>query len=87
MLNNDDDFSGYLANVTPYEVFTYGIDNEAQFMAKILMNLFGVEFDLSTPFGDYHVKSPYVGRFNISNIMAAIIVGVKVPQWKKLLML
>ena len=25
VLNNDDDFSGYLANVTPYEVFTYGM--------------------------------------------------------------
>ncbi|MCI2954184.1 MULTISPECIES: UDP-N-acetylmuramoyl-L-alanyl-D-glutamate--L-lysine ligase [Staphylococcus] len=74
VLNNDDDFSGYLASVTPYEVFTYGIDNEAQFMAKnINESLQGVEFDLSTPFGDYHVKSPYVGRFNISNIMAAII--------------
>ncbi|MBL7565601.1 UDP-N-acetylmuramoyl-L-alanyl-D-glutamate--L-lysine ligase [Staphylococcus saccharolyticus] len=74
VLNNDDDFSKYLASVTPYEVFTYGIENEAQFMAKnINESLHGVEFDLSTPFGDYHVKSPYVGRFNISNIMAAMI--------------
>ena len=54
--------------------YLHGIDNEAQFMAKnINESLQGVEFDLSTPFGDYHVKSPYVGRFNISNIMAAII--------------
>lgn len=74
VLNNDDDFSEYLASVTPYEVFTYGIDNEAQFMAKnINESLQGVKFDFSTPFGDYKVESPYVGKFNISNIMAAII--------------
>lgn len=38
VLNNDDDFSDYLASVTPYEVFTYGITHEAQFMAKTLKN-------------------------------------------------
>ncbi|MGT2653170.1 hypothetical protein ACVQ9Z_12170 [Staphylococcus aureus] len=32
--NNDDSFSEYLRTVTPYEVFSYGIDEEAQFMAK-----------------------------------------------------
>lgn len=74
VINNDDDFSEYLRTVTPFEVFTYGIDNEAQFMAKnINETLQGVTFDLATPFGDYTVKSPYVGKFNIANIMAAII--------------
>ncbi len=34
VLNNDDSFSEYLRTVTPYEVFSYGIDEEAQFMAK-----------------------------------------------------
>ena len=42
VLNNDDDFSKYLASVTPYEIFTYGIDHDAQFMAKILKNLYKV---------------------------------------------
>ncbi|RNB38659.1 hypothetical protein EDM29_15215, partial [Staphylococcus aureus] len=74
VLNNDDDFSEYLASVTPYEIFSYGIDNDAQFMAKnIKESLQGVDFDFDTPFGTYRVKSPYVGKFNISNIMAAII--------------
>lgn len=74
VLNQDDEFSEYLASVTPYEIFTYGIDNEAQFMAKnINESLQGVEFDFVTPFESYHVKSPYVGKFNISNIMAAMI--------------
>lgn len=74
MLNNDDSFSEYLRTVTPYEVFSYGIDEEAQFMAEnIQESLQGVSFDFVTPFGTYQVKSPYVGKFNISNIMAAMI--------------
>ena len=34
VLNNDDDFSKYLETVTPFEILTYGIDNEAQFMPQ-----------------------------------------------------
>lgn len=78
VLNNDDSFSEYLRTVTPYEVFSYGIDEEAQFMAKnIQESLQGVSFDFVTPFGTYPVKSPYVGKFNISNIMAAMIAVVE----------
>ncbi|TBW67899.1 Mur ligase family protein, partial [Staphylococcus epidermidis] len=74
VLNNDDDFSEYLASVTPYEVFTYGIDNDAQFRAiNVEESLQGVKFEFDTPFGSYQVESPYVGKFNISNIMAAMI--------------
>ena len=36
-------------------------------------SLQGVQFDFATPFGTYHVSSPYVGKFNISNLMAAMI--------------
>ena len=42
VLNNDDDFSKYLETVTPFEILTYGIDNEAQFMLKISKNLYKV---------------------------------------------
>ena len=42
-------------------------------MAKnIKESLQGVEFEFCT-FGSFPVRSPYVGRFNISNIMAAMI--------------
>lgn len=57
VLNNDDDFSDYLASVTPYEVFTYGITHEAQFMAKnIKESLQGVEFEFCTPFGSFQLN-------------------------------
>ncbi|MGV3243587.1 UDP-N-acetylmuramoyl-L-alanyl-D-glutamate--L-lysine ligase [Staphylococcus sp. 11262D007BW] len=74
IINNDDDFSTYLKSVTPFETLTYGIETEAQFTARnIKESLQGVSFDFETPFGTFPVKSPYVGRFNISNIMAAIL--------------
>ncbi|WP_069994988.1 UDP-N-acetylmuramoyl-L-alanyl-D-glutamate--L-lysine ligase [Staphylococcus caeli] len=74
VLNNDDTFSEYLASVTPYEVFTYGVTNDAQFTAsQINESLQGVAFNFNTPEGTFYVKSPYVGLFNVSNIMAAII--------------
>ncbi|UEX89544.1 UDP-N-acetylmuramoyl-L-alanyl-D-glutamate--L-lysine ligase [Staphylococcus ratti] len=74
IVNNDDAFSKYLKTVTPYETLTYGIDTESQFMAtNIQESLQGVTFDFVTPFGVYPVSSPYVGRFNIANLMAAML--------------
>ncbi|NWK84412.1 UDP-N-acetylmuramoyl-L-alanyl-D-glutamate--L-lysine ligase [Staphylococcus sp. GSSP0090] len=74
VLNNDDAFSEYLASVTPFEVFTYGVTNDAQFTARhINESLQGVQFTFNTPEGAFQVKSPYVGLFNVSNIMAAMI--------------
>ncbi|ARJ51453.1 UDP-N-acetylmuramoyl-L-alanyl-D-glutamate--L-lysine ligase [Staphylococcus lutrae] len=74
IVNADDPFSTHLKTVTPYECITYGIEQEAQFMAThIQESLQGVTFDFVTPFGTYPVRSPYVGRFNISNLMAAML--------------
>ncbi|OEL03951.1 UDP-N-acetylmuramoyl-L-alanyl-D-glutamate--L-lysine ligase [Staphylococcus casei] len=74
VLNNDDTFSEYLETVTPFETFTYGIHHKAQFMAEqIIESLQGVHFKFVTPLGIFEVKSPYVGMFNVSNIMAAMI--------------
>ncbi len=74
VLNQDDGFSEYLASVSPFESFTYGINNKAQFMAEnINESLQGASFNFVTPEGNFYVKSPYVGLFNVSNIMAAMI--------------
>ena len=74
VLNRDDAFSHYLESVTPFEVFTYGIEQEAMFMAtNIQASLQGVTFDFKTPWGTFPVTSPYVGHFNIANLMAAMI--------------
>ncbi|MCQ9290274.1 UDP-N-acetylmuramoyl-L-alanyl-D-glutamate--L-lysine ligase [Staphylococcus hyicus] len=74
IVNADDAFSNYLKEVTPYETLTYGIEAQAQFMAtNIHETLQGVTFDFVTQFGTYSVRSPYVGRFNIANLMAAML--------------
>ena len=39
VLNNDDDFSDYLASVTPMKYLHMVLHTEAQFMAKTLKNL------------------------------------------------
>jgi UDP-N-acetylmuramoyl-L-alanyl-D-glutamate-L-lysine ligase len=57
-------------------VFTYGIENEAQFMAQnINESLQGVTFDFNNTRRRTItvVNRHMLGRFNISNIMAAII--------------
>lgn len=74
ILNADDKFSKELIPVTPFEIFTYGIDNEADFMAKnIRESIRGVEFTLVTSFGEYEVHSPYLGKFNVLNLLASIL--------------
>ncbi|CZR99270.1 UDP-N-acetylmuramoyl-L-alanyl-D-glutamate--L-lysine ligase [Clostridioides difficile] len=40
---------------------------------EIMPSLVGSEMCIRDRFGSFPVKSPYVGRFNISNIMAAMI--------------
>src|SRR5690606_29772069 len=74
ILNADDPYIKELIPVTPFEIFTYGIDNEADFMAKdIEESISGVRFTLETPFGSYKVQSPYLGKFNVLNLLASII--------------
>lgn len=74
ILNADDPFSNELESVTPFEIFTYGIDNEADFMAKnIDESINGVNFTLETPYGDFQVNSPYIGKLNVLNLLASIL--------------
>ncbi|MCI8456141.1 MAG: UDP-N-acetylmuramoyl-L-alanyl-D-glutamate--L-lysine ligase, partial [Mammaliicoccus sciuri] len=49
-------------------------DNEADCMAKdIEESISGVRFTLVTPFGSYKIQSPYLGKFNVLNLLASII--------------
>lgn len=73
VLNADDVFSSELEQVTEREVLTYGIDNEADIYAThIEFQLGCTTFILNTPVGSFNVRSPYTGKFNVSNLMAAI---------------
>jgi len=72
VLNNDDPASETLKAATAVPVWTYGIDQEADFMAKnIRMTPSGTRFDMVTPSGDVAISVKLVGKFNVYNALAA----------------
>lgn len=74
ILNADDAWSTIFENMTPHEVVTYGMSSAADFYpTDIDGNLEGFNFTLNTPEGTYYVSSPFIGEFNIQNLMCAII--------------
>src|SRR5699024_12597113 len=73
-LNADNTFSKELDSITSFEIFTYVIDNEADFIAQnINESINCATFTLTTPFGEYEVESPYLGKFNILNLLASLL--------------
>ena len=73
ILNADDPWSIELAKMTPHPVYTYGIQNEAQFMAKdIQLTHEGTAFTLYCIEGQFKVSMKLLGEFNVSNALAAI---------------
>lgn len=74
ILNNDDPWSERFQKMTPHEVITYGMDDSADFYpTDIEGNLEGFNFTLNTPEGAFPVESPFIGEFNIQNMMCAVI--------------
>ncbi|WP_398574631.1 Mur ligase family protein, partial [Staphylococcus epidermidis] len=54
LLNNHHHFSHYLPTLTPYQLFTYPITHEPQFIPKNIKQSFqAVQFQFSTPFGSF----------------------------------
>lgn len=73
VLNADDSWSEKYAKMTPHPVYTYGIQNKAQFKAdNIQMNHDGTTFTLNCPEGSYQVNMKLLGHFNVSNALAAV---------------
>jgi UDP-N-acetylmuramoyl-L-alanyl-D-glutamate-L-lysine ligase len=73
VLNADDAWSEQFAKMTPHPVYTYGIQNDAQFKAgNIRMDHKGTTFTLTCNEGDFPVSMRLLGHFNVSNALAAI---------------
>ncbi|MEI5907700.1 UDP-N-acetylmuramoyl-L-alanyl-D-glutamate--2,6-diaminopimelate ligase [Bacillus spongiae] len=73
VLNADDPSFDFFKKQTTVEIITYGIDNEADVMAKdIVMTLNGVEFKLVSFKGEIEISLQIVGRFNVYNALAGI---------------
>lgn len=74
ILNDDDPWSHIYENMTAHEVITFGMTDRADFYpTNIEGSLEGFKFVLNTPEGKFDVASPYIGEFNIQNLMCAII--------------
>lgn len=74
IMNNDDPWTGRYSAMSPHEVITYGMSDAADFWpSDIEGTLEGFNFTLNTPDGPYAINSPFIGYFNIQNLMCAII--------------
>lgn len=87
ILNADNKYTAAMANLAGagVRVITYGLENQADFMAKnILIGSVSTEFTMSFCGKEYDFEIPMLGRHNVSNALAAIAAGyacgLTVPQ-------
>lgn len=72
VLNADDPWSERYAEMTPYPIWTYGLQNNAIFRAVNCSYENGMtHFDMETPEGTFPVSMHLLGEFNIYNVLAA----------------
>jgi UDP-N-acetylmuramyl-tripeptide synthetase len=77
VINADDDRAAELRAASLAPVWTYGIDNPADFRAEdVRLALDGTRFRVQSPVGRHEVRSALVGRFNVQNVLAAFAAAV-----------
>ena len=77
ILNADDPYSQYLAEMTRVPIITYGLENEADVKAEqVEVTSLGVKFLLKYTDQKIPVKLKLTGLFNVYNSLAAISVGL-----------
>ncbi|UTH12312.1 UDP-N-acetylmuramoyl-L-alanyl-D-glutamate--L-lysine ligase [Macrococcoides canis] len=73
VVNGDDIYSKELQIASPREVITYGIDGDVDVKATdIIETIHGIQFTLQTPDESIEIRCPYIGRFNVYNMLAAL---------------
>ena len=76
VINADDPYAAQLRGLAG-RTLTYGLNGAPDLTAKKLALSFGgLEFTAQTPAGNVEVRSPFVGRINVYNILAAIGAGI-----------
>ena len=77
VLNADDPWSAKLLDAPNRRRITYGMNGSAQVKPlKFVQGLSGLEATLTAPEVTLEIKSPLVGRANLSNILAAVATGL-----------
>lgn len=73
IVNADDPWGQRLREMTAHPVFTFGIQSKADFQAEnIKLTVEGTSFKLSSPVGNFDVKTSLIGEFNVYNALASI---------------
>lgn len=73
VVNIDDSHAKAMTDVKGYDLYTFGIDNPADFMGEdIVITDKGVAFSLVTKDGKYPVFMPIPGKFSVYNALGAI---------------
>ncbi len=76
VINADDPYAPQLA-VFARRTLTYGLKGVPDLSTrKFSLGFHGLEFTAQTPAGNIEVRSPFVGRINVYNILAAIGTGI-----------
>lgn len=76
VLNEDDKYFDYFNSFEADQKITYGLQ-KGQFKALNLdLSPSGAEFDLKVPNGKVHISTNLLGDYNVSNVLAALAVGV-----------
>ena len=76
IVNSDDPYGAKLAGLAK-RTLTYGLKNPADLTVREhSLSFHGLAFTAQTPAGKIEVHSPFVGRINIYNILAAIGAGI-----------
>jgi UDP-N-acetylmuramoyl-L-alanyl-D-glutamate--2,6-diaminopimelate ligase len=84
VINADDPYGAQLAGLAR-RTMTYGLKGTPDLSAKkVALSFQGLEFTAQTPAGNIPVRSPFVGRINVYNILAAIgaAIGLNIPVAK-----
>jgi UDP-N-acetylmuramoyl-L-alanyl-D-glutamate--2,6-diaminopimelate ligase len=85
IINNDDQYGRRIRPLTRAKIYSYGIKNQSDLMAKeIKFSINGAEFYLVSVKQKIKVKTKLIGRHNIYNILAAVSWGIseKLPICK-----
>jgi UDP-N-acetylmuramoyl-L-alanyl-D-glutamate--2,6-diaminopimelate ligase len=76
-INMDDPYGAAVRNVAVCPVITFGTESTNDiYGVGIGITVTGIEGAIQTPKGQFHFSSKLLGRFNLSNILAAVSAGV-----------
>jgi len=76
-VNMDDPYGAAVRNVAVCPVITYGSDTANDIHGiDIRITVDGISGEIQTPMGRFHFSSKLLGRFNFSNILAAVSAGI-----------